>query len=375
MTTRNCNCRFMTNNYAELISASATKSSELASFPFSNAINKFRNLVWKPSGHFEITTSNQKLYINDGATKTVDITVGHYTTPALLATQIQTNLNAASSNWTVGYDLLTGDYRFKISNTGSVTLRLSETIDSIWDTLGYTTSSDLVGTAFTADQQRIHTEEYCIFDMGTNAEMLFFAVICPVSQVFGISNSATITLEASNLNQWTAPPLTVSLSRTDSGIFKFMDDLADSTYRYWKFKYVDRLNPLGPTGISISHIYIGDYITLETRGIRKNFTKKLVDTTDILTAQNGALYFNEKNKYVELSSMGIDYIPRADKDILEQMFYDLGKSTPFYVSLDPLLNITTYLDELTRYVVFPSEPVFTHVFSDTFSMTAELKEL
>lgn len=375
MTTRNQNCRFMTNNYAELISASITKSSELASFPLSNAINKFRSLVWKPSGHFEITTANHELYINDGAPKTVSITVGDYDTPDDLATQIQTDLNAASANWTVAYNVVAGDYSFKISNVGSVTLVLSSTTNAIWDTIGYTTSSDLTGTAFTADQQRNHTDEYCIFDMGTSAEMTFFAAICPLSQVFSISNDATITLEASNLNQWTAPPLTVSLSRTDSGIFEFMDNLDDTSYRFWKFKFVDKLNPGGPEGTSIAHIYIGDYITLDSRGIRKRFNKRLVDTTQVLTAENGALYFNKKNKYIELASMGIDYLPRADKDTLEQMFYDLGKSTPFYVSLDPLLNISTYLDEFTRYVVFPSEPVFTHVFSDKFNMNIELKEL
>ena len=69
--TRNANVRFMDNNYAELISASITYSSQLAAFPFSNAVNKFRSLVWKPSGHFLIDSTNQELYINDGAPKTV----------------------------------------------------------------------------------------------------------------------------------------------------------------------------------------------------------------------------------------------------------------------------------------------------------------
>lgn len=375
MATRVPNVRFMENNYAELISASITKSSELASFPFSNAINKFRSLVWKPSGHFEITTSNQELYINDGADKTVSITVGDYDTPDDLATQIQTDLNAASSNWTVVYDAGSGDYSFKISNSGSVSLRLSQTSNAIWDDIGYTTSTDLTGTSFTADQQRNHTDEYCIFDLGTNQSMTFFAAISPLDELFSISSNATIKLEASNLNQWTAPPLTVTLSRLDGGIFQFMDDLDDTSYRYWRFHIVDKKNPNGPEGLSLGHIYLGDYITLTSRGIGRRFTKKVVDSSDTLTSQNGSLYFNEKTKYTTLSGMNISYLPREDKDTLEQMFFDLGRTTPFYVSLDPLTNISDNLDEFTKYVVFSSEPTFNHVFSDKFTMNIELREL
>ena len=50
MATRNQRIRFSENNFAETISASVTKSSELTSFPFSNAINKFRSKVWKTQG-------------------------------------------------------------------------------------------------------------------------------------------------------------------------------------------------------------------------------------------------------------------------------------------------------------------------------------
>lgn len=375
MTTRNVNIRFMENNFAELITASVMVSSELAAFPFSNAINKFRSLVWKPSGHFEITTSNQALYINDGSDKTVNITVGDYDTPDDLATQIQTDLNAASANWTVQYDTLTGDYRFKISNSGSVTLRLSQTTNSIWDTLGYTTSLDLVGTSFYADQQRNHTDEYCIFDMGYNAEMLFFAAIGPLEEIFSITSSAMVTLEGSNLNQWNAPPFSVTLSQGPRGIYEFLDNNDDTSYRFWRFRIVDRLNPNGPEGISIGHIYIGDYITLTSRSIQRNIGKKLIDPSDVLIAENGALYFNKKPKYTSITNLKISYIPRDDKDILEQMFSDLGISTPFYISLDPTLQISNELSEFTKYVVFDSEPSFDHVFADKFDMSFQIKEL
>lgn len=93
MITTNPRIRFCENN---MITAGSVMdySSQLSEFPFSNCYNSERTKVWKPAGFFLITTSNNKLYINDGSDKTATITSGEYISPALLATQIQTQLNA-----------------------------------------------------------------------------------------------------------------------------------------------------------------------------------------------------------------------------------------------------------------------------------------
>lgn len=369
------NIRFCDNNFAELITSQIDYSSQLASFPFSNAINKFRSKVWKPSGCFVITTSNSKLYINDGTDKTVTLTAAKYTTPALLASHIQTKLNAASSNWTVTYNSIAGTYRFKISNTGSVSLRFSQTTDAVWNTIGYTYSTDQTGTDFTANEQRNHTSEYAIFDMGYQAQMLFFAVIGPLQSEFPISSSATIKLYANNLNEWSAPPFELNLTRLDGGIFQFMDAIADTRYRYWKFEIVDKLNPLGPEGLSIGHIFIGDYITLTTRNTNRGFTKSQIDPAQVFESENGALYFDEKTKYTNFDSMAMSYLDKNDKDTMEGLFRRLGKTTPLYVSIDPTKEITNDIDELTKYVVFNESPKFQHIIYDKFTMSLSFREV
>lgn len=375
MITTNNRIRFCENNFARLISASIDFSSELAAFPFTNCINPFRSRSWKPSGCFIITAgSNDKIYINDGSNKTITLTAGEYDTPTLLASHIQTKLNASSTNWVVAYNTLSGDYSFKITHTGSATLRLTQTTEAVWDTIGFTTLSDLVGTSFLADQQRNHTEEYAVFDLGYNASISFFAMIGSLDEVFTISNNATITLMGSNLNQWNAPPYTTSIPISDKGAMKFLND-EDTAYRFWKVIIQDKQNPEGPEGISIGVLYLGDYVTLDNTNYSIGFDNSDVDPSSVAISESGVLHYDAKTKYSAISGGGVDVLFRSDKDRLKAMFEYLGLTTPFFVSIDPLLLTTSTIEELTKYVVFASEPKFTHIINDLYSVSLDFREV
>ncbi len=374
-TTRNCRIRFCENNQAELITSSVSYSSQLSAFPFSNAISKFRSRVWKPSGHFLIDSTNNSIYINDGTDKTVTLTSGSYTTPDLLAAHIQTKLNASSTNWVCQYDTLNGDYRFKITHTGSAILRFSQTTNSVWNTIGYVLSTDTLGTSWMAQEQRNHTEEYAIFDLGWNAPINFVSLIGPLNETFTISNNATVKLCGSNLNQWTSPPFEVTLDVTDKGIMRFLDDLSDTSYRYFKISIIDKLNPLGPEGISIGHIYIGDYITLSQYNVASGIELSDFDPSGVVESESGVLHFDAKTKYGKLSNLIIDVLNPDDKSELIKMYERLGKTTPFYVSLDPTNAISDDIFELTRYVVFDDQPKFKHIISEYYSMSFSVREV
>jgi hypothetical protein len=373
---RNTRIRFMDNNNAEVTQAAALYSSQLASFPFSNAINKFRSRVWVPSGRFEITESNQNLHVNTGADITAVIDVGEYATPELLATEIENKLNTVSSNWAVTYDRAGETYTFNISNTASVVLRLSNTSDAIWDTIGFTTNIDLTGTAFQADRQRNHYPyEYFQFDFGYISNQTFFAMIAPLDEIFSISTSANVTLMASNLDQWTNPPFTITLDVNDQGIMRFLDNEETSSFRFWRCLVQDRENPGGPNAIRIGHIYLGDYTTMTTRNVSNNFQRVSIDPSRVDISTSGVLHFDRKTQYNLINSVNIKYMERSEKDALREMYNILGKTTPFYVSLDPTLCLTNDLFELTKYCVFNSEPVFKQEIADIFSVSFTLREL
>lgn len=374
MTVQCPHLRIAENNIGALTSNTITYSSQLSTYPFTNALNSFRSQVWKPSGYFLITaSSNDTLYINDGADKTVTLTASStaYTTPDLLATQIQTQLNASSSNWTVTYSYTT--YCFTIAHTGSATLRLSQTSSSVWSTLGFTTSTDLVGTSFTADQQRNHTSEFVQWDLGYAAPCGFFAVIGPLQSAFSISSSATIKIQANNFNLFTAPPLDVTLTKYDGGIFKFLDSL-DYNYRYWKFSIIDYGNTGGPQGISIGHLYLGSYQTFTTRMVDYGYDKTNMDPSVITRSESGVKYYSAKTKYSKFTGLNMNILTRANKDVLESIYQIKGTSVPFYISMDPLNQYTDNLDELTRYVTFSKDPSFKHIQKDQFTASLEFEE-
>ena len=372
-----CNLRWMDNNFIDLDAFDAgniTASSALSSFPARNFANTARSKIWRPAGNFEVTTSNQNIYINDGTDKTAVLTVGSYT-PASLATEIQTQLNAVSANWTCSYDLST-EYKFTISNTGSVTLRFATTTNAAWDMLGYTLTSNQTSTSFKAQEQRNHTAEWYKLDASASVTFDTFMVISPIDEVFPLSTNATIKLQANNVDVWTSPPLDRTITRLDNGLYDFFDDdLTETlrTYRYWRFYYEDRLNPKGPEGVSFGHVYMGDYLTTNTN-VASGFTKPTVDPSRASESESGARFFEERTKYTLLNGMAYQVIAEDDRLALEGLYSEFGRTRPLFVSVDPKLEISPNLGNLTYYVNFNADPTPQSLFRDKYSYTLSLRE-
>lgn len=366
MVTRNKRIRFMDNQL--VTSTNATTTIIDSDFPFANMLDGGRFKVTRFSGTFEIDSTINKIYINDGADKTASISTGQYT-GSTLAAEIQTQLNSVSSNWTCTYSTTT--YKFTLArSSGTKTLRLSITTNAIWDAIGYTGVSDQ--DASEADEQRAHLKDYIEIDLGTNANSIgFFGLTSASNRVFPFSESATIQLLASNLANWSSPARTVTLDRNDFGIYQFLDD-DDSNYRYWRLEWVDRLNPNGADW-DLSNIYLGTYTTIANRNVGYGFTKNWKDPSAIIRAESGATYANIRQRYLELNSLSIAYMDSSDRKLLEQLFYDFGLHKPFWIALDPLEECTT-IDELTRYCYFSQEPAFNHFLKNKYTMSFAVRD-
>lgn len=351
--------------------ATLTATSAQSAFPVANVYEVHRSVVWSPNGNFTIDSTNRELYINDGTDKTVSVTTGNYNGPAALATQIQTDLNAASSNWTVSYSTTTR--LFTIANSGSVTLRQTQTSNAIWDTLGYATGADDTGTSFVADTTRNHTHEALVIDLGASVEIDFFSVIGPLTEVFAGSSSATIKLQANSANSWASPPLDVTLTWTNVGIMEFLDSNASRTYRYWRFYFEDKTNTVGPTGFNFGHMYLGSYKTVSTT-LAQGFTKGTVDPSTEFISDNGARWYSTKPKYQTFTGCNVVATSHADHLTLLQIVRDNGRHTPFYLSLDPQIVASTNASDLTKYGYFETDPSFNNLILDRYGMTFDFRE-
>lgn len=363
--------RIMNNNLASLSSATKTYSSEVSGFPGTNLFDQRRTKVWKPNGRFEITSSTLNIHINDGSVKAVALTAGEYTY-ATLAAHMQTQLNASSSGWTVTYSTTT--YKFTLANSSSVSLLISTTTNAAWTTLGFTGSTDLTGTSFSSDTQRNHYPcEYVQIDFGARTQIEFLGLIGDLGSDFTVSSAGTVTIEANNIDVWTSPPLSTTATVTDDGAFKFIIDV-DSNYRFWRIKITDPTNPLGNSGLQLGYMYLGPYNVLTSRNLSSGFSHTINDPSNISESENGTVYADSKTKYTSFDGMNVGFLTPANKDILERLYADVGKTTPFFISIDPTLLISDTIEKLTKYVTFEGGISFQQVFVNKFRASFKLRE-
>lgn len=369
MTAATKNLRFWDNNFitADAIDEGRiTFSSETAGFEFTNAANSLRSRVWRPSGNFTVTASNRLFYLNDGSDKIANIVEGSYSGTGL-ATAIQDALNIASSNWTVTYSA----NEFTVSNTGSVNVRYSQTVNSIWDTIGHNYGADVTATTFNAINIRIHTDEWVEVDLGSALPLSCFAAIGPIDEPLTLSNLATIKIQANNVSEWDTPPVDETIVRDDKGLFHFFDSLADTDYRYWRFSFVDKENPLT---IQLGHIYIGSHTTTASTNIGSGLVKTLVDPSRASESEQGSRFFNRRVKYHKISGASYDLLYESDRLLIEGVFDEKGTTEPFFISLDPTASVSPDLKEFTYYVNFDNAPQFKNLFRDKWSVALSFRE-
>lgn len=364
------NIRFMNNNFLE---RTFTYSSQQASFPATNATNQSRSKAWKPAGNFEVISTNKTIYINDGTNKTVTLTEGSYTY-STLASHIQTQLNASSSNWTCTYDSAS-TFKFTIArSSGTAVLRKSQTTNAAWDMLGYVGSTDVSSTPFVADEQRNHTSEWIQCDLGVPQQATFVGVLSGIDEIFNLSETATVKIRANNIDYWISPPLDITVPVLELSAMKFIDDDNEGTYRFWRIEYIDRLNYLGPEGIKISYAYVGDHTTVTLTNMARGFSKELTDVSNQLQSENGALFFETKPRYLTISNAQIQLLNGTEKEEIEQLFYDVGIRTPFFVSIDPGTEVSVSLEHLTRFMIMTRPPTLEHIIRDYYTFSFEMRE-
>ena len=373
MTDRNYRLRFGANNFAEDITP--TSASAMSGFPITNLTNQQRSLVYRPNGNFTIGATNDEIYINDGTDKTVSLTNANYSGGAALASHIQTQLNASSTNWTCTYSTTTNKFTIARSS-GTDTLRFTQTTNAAWDTLGYTTATDeSAATHGVADVARIHTDEWIKFDLGTALSVTEFHLISPLSMVFPISTTATLQLQGNASDVWTSPTIDVTPVRDKGGIHHYLDDIEDTSFRYWRFRWVDRTNTVGGQGFHLGHVYLGDYVTCTTTNVATGFGRRTVDPSERFESDAGALFHRSRTKFRIFEGLSIGLMDEvSERQAIEDLFDTVGIQKPFYLSLDPLETYSTFLSEMTAYCRFQGEPQFQHVIRDIYSLQFAVRE-
>jgi len=345
------NIRFCQSNLLQAATSLVAAGSTLAGFPIGNAYDTYRFSSYRTGGLFEMAATNNLLYLNDGSDKTATITVADYASGALLAAQIQTQLNAVSTNWTCTYSTTTGKFTIGRSS-GTALFRLTQTTNAIWDIIGFTGAvDDDVGVGQLADVRRNHTSEIITVDLGAALECRAMHMIGGAGENFAFSTTAVVTLIANNIPVYTGAPLSVVFAPETLGVFKYLEvaDYPSTTYRYWRVKLVDRENPNGPN-FPINQMYIGSYVSPANRTINIGLQRTLVNESRFFTTDGGVRYARRVPVYERYSSTQVEFLIDDDRLEIERVFREVGTTEPMFISYDPTAIISNSVGEFTKYM-------------------------
>lgn len=372
------NVRFMTNNFLgqdEYDQGRITFSSEETSFPGTNALDQRRTVFWQPDRSFEIHANNKDFDFWDGANQTIELTEGNYSI-STIASQIQADLNATSSGWAVSYDVSLGIFKFENSANPTWRLRM-DSGSGFWPLVGLLQNFELaVGpTGISSASAAFHGSEWIEIDMGISVALQFAAMIVAVDEVFTVTQSGSVFVQASDTGNFADPELDITISRTDAGAFGFFNSEGNQ-YRYYRLGFKDPTNSIAAdTNYRIGHVYLGTYQQVTSSNVGIGFNKEIVDRSKEFVAFQGTKYYEQQPRFYQFNSLQINNLERNERLDLEQTFYSAGTFTPFYISFDPELNISNDISELTRYVRFLNEPSFQHIIRDYYLFQFEVDEV
>lgn len=211
-----------------------------------------------------------------------------------------------------------------------------------------------------------------VVDLGFPDTVNSLHIFGPLGDALGITREATIRIEADNVNAWTSPDFseTITISN-DNQIVHFLATL-NLTYRFWSV-YID--DPTNPDFINFGYIYLGDYTNPEFRTITRGFKWTHVDETTVQKSLNGTPYFNELTRYDFFSGLNLGFVLNADRSLLEELYQRVGKFTPMPISIDPETKTASDINKLTRFARFATSLEMTHQVFEYFEMSFDLEEV
>lgn len=349
--------RIFDSNFIDLdILANSDVSSEQAAFPVTNAYNdKRRSKVWRSNGYYEVTSLNNGIVFNEGASNLVaTIPTGNYLrSDFLVAVKAALELVGANT-YTVTFGSM---FKFMLASSGM-------TFSLIGTDAGFTATTllglDIVdytgATSYTADSLVIHTSEWILWDMGIASNPKAFMMIDARNSPLPISPTAVVRLQGNHTNNFTNPVYSQDLAYDDRLLHVFDDaGLATEAVRYWRLQFLDPTNPNG--FIQVGAFFLGTYWDAIQGAPQFPLKESEIDRTDIVYSEGGEEFAEIKPKTESFSTswFGLNI---TDKEALQEIFDKFGKGIAFFISMDTMVAFSSSQSYEIKYVKFSDEPSF-----------------
>lgn len=174
------------------------------------------------------------------------------------------------------------------------------------------------------------TAQYVVFDIKTTEAIDSVAIVFDPHLGIKLSDAATLKIQASATNVWTAPPVDVTLTiDEESGVATHFFS-SDQSYRYWRV-YID--DPVSAYGyIEIPKVILAKATQL-TQGPAPGFQYDVVDQSKKSANEYGQQYWDV---YPSKQAMDFDFsvLTYADIETLIDVYDVTGNVRAVAVSLD-----------------------------------------
>lgn len=372
--------RVMNENFSDLdVVSNFTWSSQQAAFPATNVLNRQRrSKVWRSNGYWEVVSGdNVIVFQEDGITDlNATITAGTYATTAAFMTAVKTALEAVgTSTYTITQN---ANFKFVITSNGFG----GNTLDIIWTdpssagmaaVMGYSTASDDNGLlTYTADELRIHTHEYLLFDFGISTNPEAFILTGPRNEPAKLSPGSVVKLQGNETNNFTTPSYEQTLTYDEENMALFSDTgLHTGGLRYWRV-YIEDQNPLGYVEIGVA--FLGDYYNTSRGVVEYPLESGLIDRSVTVFSEGGQTYADILPKSQSFTLQWSALTKDEIEQLVDNVFDKVGTSVPFFIQLDPNTAFSSKSTKYLRYVKFADAPTWRLESMNYFKMAWNLRE-
>ena len=336
-------------NVTNRIAAAATllsASSEQPSAPKAWLKDQLRSKTWRSKLGWNVRAGeNDKLDFTEGVTgdATATLTAGNYATGAALATEIQTQMDAAATDntYTVTYSGSTN--KFTIARaTGTATFGLewatgANATTSIGRDLGFDVSADDTGLlSYEGDNASFKSREWVKADLGSPRSVASGIVIN-----HNLGAVGTIRLQGNATDVWTSP--TVDQLLTGNADIRIAY-IAEQSLRYWRL-LIDDVSS-NTAGYSEVGIWSSGPNTQPTVGYSIDFALQWQQLSEVSVAISGA-HFQDERPQRPVWSLVWSEVPEADRALLRAALKAVPRGKSFFFTFDattPLETEYVYLD-------------------------------
>ena len=367
--------RFIDFNYPFQSNVALTATSENTEFPATNAGNEIRGNTWRSTGSFIIDSTNNAIdFKESGAGPEANATIvsGTFSVSGLAAA-VKVALEAVSPNgrtYTVSQSASSGKWTI----TGSVFLELlyltgTNTATSVDSTLGFTKVDHTGATTYTGSKTALHTEEGLVIDIKTQEEVDTFAAVFDPFIGIKFSEGATLNLQANHANEWSSPPVDISLAIDNQYQIITHFFTSSQSFRFWRVKIVDPQNAY--LYVELGTLILGkstDLLRIPDNGF------------NLITRDQSKIIRNEfRNEYVDefpqfrTLRFNMNVFEYATKQLIDTLYRRVGNRTPVFVALDTAEDLFDK-DDIAIYGRMLASQDFKHVVKGVFGTKMEISE-